>query len=248
MKQFYLRFGAFLLLLAFCTLTFSVPSLLQLNSITPSDAAPSPPPAFTVVLDAGHGGEDGGAVSESGVYEKDLNLALTFLLRDLLVANGVEVVLTRSTDTLLYDKTVDYHGRKKALDLAARQKIAEETENCVFVSIHMNAFPQSQYSGLQVWYSPNTEASFTLAQSTQTLVRELLQPQNERKIKSATSSIYLLHRLSVPSVLIECGFLSNPQEAQLLANEDYQRQLAFVLFLGLTEGLEKISLEMQTSS
>ena len=124
-------------------------------------------PRFTVVLDAGHGGEDGGAVSASGVFEKDLNLSIAKKLEKLLTSCGISVVMTRTEDVLLYDKTVDYHGRKKALDLAARRKITEETENAIFVSIHMNAFPASQYSGLQVWYSPNNSHSKILAQSVQ---------------------------------------------------------------------------------
>ena len=118
---------------------------------------------FTVVLDAGHGGEDGGAVSASGIYEKNLNLSIAMLVRDLLEANGVKVVMTRETDILLYDRNVDYVGRKKALDLAARRQIAEQTPNAIFVSIHMNAYPQTQYRGLQVWYSPNNHGSEKLA-------------------------------------------------------------------------------------
>ena len=189
----------------------------------------------TVVLDAGHGGEDGGAVGASGVYEKDVNLAVTLILRDLLVANGVNVVLTREDDRLLYDREVNYHGRKKALDLAARKQIAEKTPNAVFVSIHMNAYPQSQYRGLQVWYSPNNESSEPLAAALQARIANSLQPENERRVKPATSSIYLLHRLKVPAVLVECGFLSNPEECAALEDPAYQRQLALELFAGLMQ-------------
>ncbi len=226
------KFLLFLLLLTLVAGAFSFvafygwePSLASVN-----DAAFDP---FTVVLDAGHGGEDGGAVSESGIAEKDVNLAIAMQLKALLEANGIRVVMTRETDVLLYDRNVDYRGRKKALDLAARRRIGEETENSIFVSIHLNAYPQSQYRGLQVWYSPNNERSRVLAESIQTTVQNTLQPENDRRIKQATSSIYLLHHLTTPAVLVECGFLSNPEEAELLASEEYQHQLALTLFAAI---------------
>ena len=190
---------------------------------------------FTVVLDAGHGGEDGGAVSASGIYEKDLNLAVSMQVRDLLVANGVEVVMTRTTDTLLYDRNEDYHGRKKALDLAARRKIGEETEGAIFVSIHMNAYPLSQYSGLQVWYSKNDAESRVIADTIQSRVQGALQPENDRRTKAATSGIYLLHHLTCPAVLVECGFLSNAAEAERLNTPEYQKQLALLITLAILE-------------
>lgn len=242
MKHFSLQFFAFFLALTACASAFSLP-LLTGAALPTHTTATAKAPCYTVVLDAGHGGEDGGASGANGVLEKDINLAIALDLRDLLEANGVPVVLTRETDILLYDRTVDFKGRKKALDLAARRKIAEETENCIFVSIHMNAFPQKQYSGLQVWYSPNNNASITLAETVQDLAREQLQPENDRRVKPATSSIYLLHHLHVPAVLVECGFLSNPHEAEKLATEEYRQQLAFLLFLALTQGMERISAE-----
>ncbi len=190
---------------------------------------------ITVVLDAGHGGEDGGAVSTSEIFEKDVNLEIAFLLRDLLEANGVRVVMTRETDTLLYDKNADYEGRKKVLDLAARRKIGEETENAVFISIHMNAYPDAREKGLQVWYSPHHEESVFLAKTLQSTAKLHLQPENKRQVKEATSRIYLLDRLTCPAVLVECGFLSNPEEAERLASDEYQHRLALVLFLSIME-------------
>ena len=212
----------------------SFPSLISTG--TEADATPLP----TVVIDAGHGGEDGGAVSKTGVVEKDLNLSIAMQLCQLLTANGINVVMTRTDDRLLYDRTIDYKGRKKSLDLAARLQIAEKIENCVFVSIHMNAFPQSKATGLQVWYSANNERSKLLAEEIRSTVVERLQPDNYRAIKKSTSSIYLLHHLSIPAVLVECGFLSNPEEAELLASKDYQAQLAFTLFFAVNEAIRKI--------
>ena len=227
-----LRFGIFLVVLSMIAgVGVGIGRLYSppVQAIQPlSSSAP-----ITVVLDAGHGGEDGGAVGVSGVYEKDLNLSIALILRDLLVANGVDVILTREDDRLLYDTTVDYHGRKKALDLAARRKIAEETPNAVFVSIHMNSYPQAQYRGLQVWYSPNDARSEALAAHVQERVAANLQRENDRSIKKAGSSIYLLHHLQVPSILIECGFLSNAEDCALLEDVGYQRQLALQIMLAL---------------
>lgn len=190
-----------------------------------------------VVIDAGHGGEDGGAVSAEGLYEKDINLAVAFALRDLLEMNGVSVVMTRDEDILLYDRNVDYQGRKKVLDLAARKTIADGYEDCLFISIHMNAFPQTQYSGTQVWYGVKDPLSQSIAADIQKNAL-LLQPENHRKIKAAGSNIYLLDKITSPCVLVECGFLSNPQEAARLADTDYQQALATVIFSAVAPYLE----------
>lgn len=188
-----------------------------------------------IVIDAGHGGEDGGAVGQSGVLEKDINLKIACLLNDMLRSAGYETVMTRTDDRMLYDRNVDYHGRKKRLDLEARLAIAEAQENAVFVSIHMNAFPESKYAGLQVYYSENHESSATLAEQIRLDVKTLLLPQNERQIKPSNGTSYLLDHLTHPSVLIECGFLSNPEECKKLASELYQRQMATVLFQSITD-------------
>lgn len=201
----------------------------------------SRPFPVTVVIDPGHGGEDGGAVGADGQLEKEVNLDVALRLYDLLSANGITAVLTRSEDVLLYDRNADHAGRKKALDLAARRKIAEETENALFVSIHMNSYPDPRYSGLQVWYSPNNPASAPVAQTIQSLARELLQPDNRREVKAAGSNIYLLHRLNVPAVLVECGFLSNPEEARRLSTEEYRQSVAFLLFLGINEAIGSVT-------
>ena len=229
-KRFFfpVRFVSFLLILGIFCGIFSLSALTQKHQ-TPVQSTETER-ITTVVLDAGHGGEDGGAVSADGAVEKDLNLEIALLVKELLVANGINVILTRSTDTLLYDKTADYQGRKKVLDLAARRKIAEETPNSVFVSIHMNTYPMSTCRGLQVWYSPNDPRSKVLAKELQETVSSLIQKDNRRTIKSATSGIYLLHKLQSPAILIECGFLSNPEEAKLLKDSEYREQLAFAIF------------------
>ena len=195
------------------------------------------PPAC-VVIDAGHGGEDGGASSAAGLAEKEVNLAVALALRDLCEAAGIPVVMTRTEDKLLYDRNVDFHGRKKVLDLAARRIIAEETAathggNSLFVSIHMNAFPQTQYSGMQVWYGTGDPRSAEIAGAIQTASSALM-PDNTRKIKAAGSNIYLLDRIQTPAVLVECGFLSNPAEAERLSREEYRYALAAAIFGAVT--------------
>ena len=219
-------------LLAVALLAGVSASFGQANRFEKQDAANVVPP--TIVLDAGHGGEDGGAVSESGILEKDLNLTIAKKLAALLQANGLRVILTRTEDEMLYDKSADYQGRKKSLDLAARRKIAEDTPNCIFVSIHMNSYPDVREDGLQVWYSPNDPASKIIADTIQQKAQDLLQPENDRQTKAATSAIYLLHHLTLPAVLVECGFLSNPTEAELLNTPEYQEKLALVLCLAIT--------------
>ena len=184
---------------------------------------------ITVILDAGHGGEDGGAVGNGNTYEKNLNLAITLKIGKLLEDSGINVVYTRTEDILLYDRNVDYTNRKKALDLAARVKIAEEIPNSIFISIHMNSFPKTQYKGLQVYYSKNHPNSKTLALAIQSAIKNDLQPDNTRKITEATSRIFLLDRIEQPAVLIECGFLSNHEECRLLSTEIYQNQLAEII-------------------
>lgn len=189
---------------------------------------------ITIVLDAGHGGEDGGAEG-NGLIEKDLNLDITLRVASLLREQNVNVVLTRDSDVLLYDKNSDYEGKKKYQDVRKRLEIANSCENPVLVSIHMNSFSQSKYSGLQVWYSKNDSRSKALANFIQYNVKSALQPSNKRTIKQATSSIFLLHNATFPAVLIECGFLSNPDEARALGDAKYRQQLANVIFKSIMD-------------
>ena len=195
-------------------------------------------PRVSVILDAGHGGTDGGAVGVSGVYEKDLNLAVTWELARLLREAGVEVILTRSEDTLLYGAEGDVPGHRKENDLKARLAVAEANPDAIFVSIHMNSFSQAKYAGLQVYYA-DTEGSRELALAVQDAVRTRLQPENKRVPHAATSSIFLLDKAVGRCVLIECGFLSNPEECQRLSQKDYQEELCFSIFCGMMEYIKQ---------
>lgn len=188
------------------------------------------------VIDAGHGGEDAGAVACDGTLEKDLNLDISKLIFTILELNGEEVILTRDKDTLLYDyynDLEDYKGQKKVYDLKNRLKLAEEKENSIYIGIHMNKFSATQYSGLQIYYSKNTDESKKIATDIRNSVISHLQPNNKRQLKNADSSIYILHNAKIPAVLIECGFLSNEEELKQLKNSDYQKELALSLFTSL---------------
>lgn len=202
-------------------------------------------PITCLVIDAGHGGEDGGASSAAGLVEKEVNLAVAEHLRDLCETAGIRVIMTRTEDKLLYDRNVDFNGRKKVLDLAARWNIGEQAAanamaeggGALFVSIHMNAFPQTRYAGMQVWYGMADPRSAAVAESIQQASTALM-PENTRKIKAAGSNIYLLDRLSTPAVLVECGFLSNPAEAERLSDDSYRRALATVIFSAVAPYVE----------
>ena len=188
----------------------------------------------TYVIDAGHGGEDAGAVATDGTLEKDLNLEISKSLCLLYELNGERAVMTRQDDTLLYDryKELDnYKGKKKIYDLKNRVRVTEEYENPVFIGIHMNNFSQSKYKGLQVYYSKNNEKSRIFAENVQKNTHTYIQNDNKRHIKQADSSIYILNSLTCPSILVECGFMSNDEELSLYKTEGYRRDIATVIFI-----------------
>lgn len=190
---------------------------------------------LTVIIDPGHGGMDGGAVGVKGTLEKDLNLDLSLKLAAALEKAGVKTLLTRSEDVML---STEGASSAKNGDLRARLKIAEENENCLLVSIHMNKFPDASVKGMTFYYSPNHPESRLLAEAMQKAIVEKIQPENRRPMKEAGSSIYLLHRVTKPAVLVECGFLSNAYEEALLASADYRERMAGVLCEAILSYLE----------
>ena len=147
---------------------------------------------------------------------------------------------------MLYDRygdLEDYSGKKKTFYLKNRLRLAEEVDGMLFCSIHMNKFPDTSCSGLQVYYSPNVAESQSYASLLQSYARTFLDAGNDREIKKATSAIYLLHRIQTPAVLVECGFLSNPTECEKLKTPSYQLQLASVLTAALAEVMESIKVQ-----
>ena len=194
----------------------------------------------SLMLDPGHGGEDGGASSEDGTLEKHLNLQIADNIDHLCLLFGIPSKMTRYEDTMLYDyysEYEDYTGKKKSLDLKNRLKIAEDSGAELFVGIHINKFPSSSVKGLQVYYSPNNEKSKRAAGLVQSYAKTYIQQDNTREIKKANSSIYLLKRMTIPAILIECGFLSNPDETAKLKTPEYRAKLACVVFSSAAEYL-----------
>lgn len=180
---------------------------------------------FVLILDAGHGGQDGGATGLSGTLEKDLNLQVTLKTAALLKTMGYEVLLTREDDVMLGDGE---QGHKKLADLKYRLEFANERENALLISIHMNKFPMEYCKGIQLYYAPANNESLPLASALHGFVKDF-QKDNNREIKAANSSIYLLDRATIPAILMECGFLSNAEEEALLKDEGYQKKLACLI-------------------
>ena len=188
-----------------------------------------------IIIDAGHGGMDGGAVGINNVVEKDINLGISLKLADLLRMNGFEVILTRSADESIHDPEETTVARQKRSDMYNRRDIMEAHPNGLFVSIHQNKFDDPSCKGAQIFYSVNHEDSDDLAQILQDNFRENLQQDNTRQIKAADENLFLLYNAKIPAVLVECGFLSNQTDCGNLCDETYQKKVAFVIYLSLMD-------------
>ena len=238
LKNFIAVIAASVLLWGICLLLYmgaaSFSDILssKKTSVNTSDAKKS----ITVVLDAGHGGVDGGAVGVSGSLEKHLNLAIAKKTATFLEDRGYTVVLTREEDELLTDGG---NGSRKQQDLRARVNTVEKYENAVLVSIHMNRFPKESVQGITFYYSPNHPDSYRLSEAMRQRMLATLQPDNRRPMKEATSSIYVLYHTTVPAVLVECGFLSNRLEEAKLAEDAYQLAIAEMIGNGIVDFFEK---------
>ena len=192
-----------------------------------------------IIIDAGHGGEDPGAVGVNGVYEKDLNLEISMILGEMLKEKGYTVLYTRTEDKMLYTPEENIKGMRKISDLKNRCLIANSYEDAIMVSIHMNTYGSSKYSGLQVYYRDGDSQSQELANSIQGSVRETLQPENNRNIKDG-KNLYVLENCQGTAVLIECGFLSNKAESEKLSEKEYQKQLSFSILCGIINYIDKL--------
>lgn len=179
-----------------------------------------------IIIDPGHGGEDGGATSCAGILESRYNLEISLRLNDLLQLLGHETELIRTTDTSVYT-TGETIAQKKISDLKQRVKTVNETPNALLLSIHQNHFSDSRYRGAQVFYA-STEGSRELAKKLQSAFVSTLNPGSSRKSKKC-EGIYLMERIRCPGILIECGFLSNPEEEALLRDGTYQKKLSCVI-------------------
>lgn len=183
-----------------------------------------------IIIDAGHGATDGGAVGISGIPEKELNLNIAIRIKELLEKTGAQVILTRADDEPL--------AESKREDMRLRKSIRDNSEADIFVSIHMNKFPQAQYSGAQVFYGADEESK-KLGEAIQSSMKTILNEGNNRVAKKAEDSIYILKKTTVPSVIVECGFLSNPEEERLLNDKDYQEKVAWSVYSGIIDYFDK---------
>ena len=181
---------------------------------------------LTLILDAGHGGTDGGAVSVTGTAESEINLEITLRTRDLAAFLGTSPVLTRETEDIDYPEEANTLRAKKVYDQKTRVALINSVENAVLISIHQNKYESSRASGSQVFYANDAEKFAALMQSRLT---EMLAPNNKRTASKIPDSIYLMNNIRCPAVLVECGFISNPDEARLLETDDYQKKLAVII-------------------
>lgn len=189
-----------------------------------------------IVLDAGHGGIDPGKIGINGLKEMDINLAIAEKVKKYLEANDVKVVMTRETPEGLYDPGAD---NKKVQDMKRRIEIIEETAPVATVSIHQNSYTEEYVNGAQVFYYADSKGGEALAALLQENLRETLNPENHRQIK-ANDSYYLLKKTRIPTVIVECGFLSNYREAELLGTESYQDKAAWAIHMGIMQYINSL--------
>lgn len=193
----------------------------------------SQPKERIYIIDAGHGGADGGAVGVNNTVEKEINLSIALKLNEIMQSFGFKTVLTRREDIMTCDEGLHTLREKKVSDIHNRLNLLESTENAVLISIHQNSYPGKTSFGTQVFYSPGNEQSEILAQCVQSTVIDMLQKDNKRKIKKAGTDIYLLYHAKSPAVLVECGFITNPSDCEKLKKEEYQNEIAFAVFCGV---------------
>lgn len=190
--------------------------------------APAHRQKHVLLIDPGHGGEDGGAVSVSGVPESGINLSIALKCEQLAGLYGIPVQLLRTEDTSLADAEAETLREMKRSDLEKRVEIVNSTENALLLSIHQNNFTQPEYYGAQVFFRPEQQSQLW-ASRTQEQLRNCIDPENRRQPKEIPEDIYLMSHIDCPAILVECGFLSNPEEDQLLQTSTHQCLLAAVM-------------------
>lgn len=219
-----------LALLLVCIVSFIVICCNKIYKTTETVALPLM--GKIILIDPGHGGIDAGAVANDAI-EKELNLEIAKVLQGYIEESGGIAVLTRTDDSNTANPEREKNISQKMSDLKERKKDIEDYTADLFLSIHMNKFPQSQYRGAQVFYTDDKSGeSKELGETIQQSIKDVLEDNNNRKAKPSGNSIYILKENTIPSALIECGFLSNPDEASLLKTQDYQRRIAWGIYLG----------------
>lgn len=184
------------------------------------------------------GGEDGGAVSSNGTSEANINLKIVLKVQNLLEQSGAKVILTRSDENAIYDIDKKTLKEKKISDIKNRVKIGNTSSADIFVSVHLNKIPQSQYSGWQTFYKKNNENSKKLATCLQNNLNEAMQKENKR-VPLQIDNVYIVKKVEIPISIVECGFLSNPEEEKNLQNDTYQDKLAWGIYNGIMSYFEE---------
>lgn len=187
-----------------------------------------------IVIDAGHGKPDEGAQSSNGTTEAQTNLKIALKLQNLLEQSGATVILTRSDEDAIYDLDKTTLKQKKISDIHNRVKIGNESSADAFISIHLNKIPQEQYWGWQCFYKSNDESSQKLAKSIQQNLNDAIQKENKR-VAMKIDNVYIIKHVEIPISIVECGFLSNPEEESLLLTDEYQDKLAWGIYNGILD-------------
>lgn len=188
----------------------------------------------TIVLDAGHGYPDEGAESSNGISEASINLIITKKIQLLLEQSGCNVILTRSDENGIYDLESSTLKQKKVSDIKNRVKIGNQSSADAFISIHLNKTEQSQYYGWQTFFKQNNEKSEELAKSLQEGINSSIQRENKREALKITGK-YIIDHVEIPITIVECGFLSNPEEEKLLQQDNYQNKIAWGIYNGIMD-------------
>ena len=188
----------------------------------------------TIVIDAGHGKPDEGAESSNGTTEAETNLKIALKLQNLLEQSGCTVILTRSDENAIYDLDKNTLREKKVSDIRNRVKIGNSSSADTFVSIHLNKIPQQQYWGWQCFYNSKNEKSINLAKKIQSNLNDAIQKENKR-VAMKLDTVYIMKHVEIPISIVECGFLSNPEEEQQLLEDGYQDKLAWGIFNGIID-------------
>lgn len=223
-------------ILMLCMAVVILTGMIYLLFFTPQETiAFFPMQNQTIVLDAGHGGLDGGASTDDGVLEKAINLNIAKYLEAYLKQSGATVVMTRTKDISLHTSEEATVKQRKREDLLKRREITNTSGADLMISIHMNYFEQKQYSGAQVFYEQNFAESKALASAIQKSLKENLNSENKREVQTIPKNKLQFQCLSVPSALVECGFLSNKEEAAMLKTSEYQQKVALAIYMGILQ-------------
>lgn len=194
----------------------------------------------TIVLDAGHGFPDEGAVGFTGTTEQAINLEIVLKLQELIEQSGAKVILTRSDENGIYSADSTSIRNKKISDIKNREYIVDNSNADIFISIHLNKYQDSKYSGWQTFYQPKIENSKLLATSIQDELNDNINKDNKR-VPMAIKGVYLMEHIDIPGVVVECGFISNPNEEELLKQETHQSKLAWGIYTGVQKYFQEMN-------